>query len=653
MARKLLPLAFVLTLVAAACAEPPDPEIEFGSGRRFVPMVADSLNDAGRSADVLLDQDGRPIVAYFAFEERTAEGVLPQTRPVGAPTVPGVLMATMSEEGIWTRGAMALEAQIPNVSVPFNPGFDPAIGDLSAGEVSGLDVAVDGGSFHAVWASAEGVSYATGSADPNATEQVRISEVRSEPGAGPSIAIAGGQPVIAFYTSPCRARCEVKVATPSLDGWQVDTIAQAAWCETCTTAVAALEGSPAVAYTDAGRGVSIATNDGESGWVSTDVGGGSGGQGLAATATGDGLALSYYDGTQLTIATGRPGSFRSAPVAEVAAGWETAPGAASGVGGAAEEIVAGTSIAVDDSDTFWVAWVDGVDGVRFASGDGESFEVIDTGSDTAVGATPSVAVTPDGATAYLAWYDVEHQDALLGAYGEIEGLTVAEPSPEPTGAPAPPPTTGDCTELIDGLVEIVARGVAFDTSCVDVPTGEPFTISFSNEDTVPHNVAIYPSADDLGDPLFQGEVFTGPDTREYPPVDPLDAGVYYFQCDVHPQMNGTVNAGSSGGGGGGGNGGGNGGGGGALTVTAQNVAFDTSTIELPADTESTITFDNQDTVQHNIAIYTDDTLAENLFRGDLITGPETIDYPIPPLEAGEYYFQCDAHPTMSGTVVVA
>jgi plastocyanin len=89
-------------------------------------------------------------------------------------------------------------------------------------------------------------------------------------------------------------------------------------------------------------------------------------------------------------------------------------------------------------------------------------------------------------------------------------------------------------------------------------------------------------------------------------------------------------------------------------VTAQNIAFDTDTIDLPADTETTITFDNQDSgVQHNIAIFTDDTLSEDLFRGDVITGPDTIDYPIPPLEAGEYYFHCDVHPDMNGTVVVA
>ncbi|MEX2406313.1 MAG: cupredoxin domain-containing protein, partial [Actinomycetota bacterium] len=263
---------------------------------------------------------------------------------------------------------------------------------------------------------------------------------------------------------------------------------------------------------------------------------------------------------------------------------------------------------------------------------------------------------------FLAWYDTEHEDALVGEYGEIEGLAIAAPSPEPAAGPTGSQPGGDCTESANGVVEITARGIAFDTSCVNVTAGEPFTIVFANEDEdVPHNVAIYPSADDLANPLFQGEVFPGVDTVEYPAAEPLEAGEYYFQCDVHPPMNGTWNAVEGGDGGGGGatgatgpTDGGGGGGGGAVTVTAQNIEFDTDTIELPADTENTITFDNQDAgVQHNIAIFTDDSLSESLFRGEVITGPDTIDYPIPPLEAGEYYFHCDIHPDMNGTVIVA
>ena len=46
-----------------------------------------------------------------------------------------------------------------------------------------------------------------------------------------------------------------------------------------------------------------------------------------------------------------------------------------------------------------------------------------------------------------------------------------------------------------------------------------------------------------------------------------------------------------------------------------------------------LTFDNQDDVNttgpHNVSIYTDDTLAESLFKGDLVNGPATVEYQVP------------------------
>jgi plastocyanin len=315
----------------------------------------------------------------------------------------------------------------------------------------------------------------------------------------------------------------------------------------------------------------------------------------------------------------------------------------------------------DESSTLWMAWFDAAEGVRFASGgDGAAPSPIDTAPDTANGATPSVAVTPDGTTAYLAWYDTVNQDLLVGAYGDVQGLAIAVPSPEPgppEGQPTQPPGQ-ECAPVEDGVVKITAQGLAFDTGCIEAPAGEAFQVEFVNEDDgIPHNVAIYPSAEEVSPDaaLMQGETFNGVDTRTYD-VPALDAGGYYFQCDVHPNMNGTVNVVEAGGGGGptGATGAEGGGGGGALTVVAQNIAFDTDTIELPADTATTITFQNQDPpdVLHNIAIYSDDSLSEVLFAGDVIPGGDTIEYEIDPLPAGEYYFRCDVHPNMNGTVVV-
>ena len=93
---------------------------------------------------------------------------------------------------------------------------------------------------------------------------------------------------------------------------------------------------------------------------------------------------------------------------------------------------------------------------------------------------------------------------------------------------------------------------------------------------------------------------------------------------------------------------------GAGVVTAANVAFDTDTIELKAGEEATIEFKNEDatSVPHNIAIYEDDSAAKEIFVGDQIPGGQEITYTFEAPKPGEYYFQCDVHPAMNGTVTV-
>lgn len=214
-------------------------------------------------------------------------------------------------------------------------------------------------------------------------------------------------------------------------------------------------------------------------------------------------------------------------------------------------------------------------------------------------------------------------------------------------------------------VELAAANIAFDPTTLSVPADAPVTIEFDNRDSAQHNVQIYDNPERSGTPVFEGEIITGPATVTYR-VDPLSEGTYYFLCVVHPQMTGEIEAvpgapggepggeagGPGGGTGGGPPGGGAPGGGEPPALVAQGIAFDTDTISLPADQASTLTFDNRDTVPHNVAIYTDDSLSEALFQGEIVTGPATVQYEIPPLPAGEYYFQCDVHPNMNGTVTV-
>lgn len=89
------------------------------------------------------------------------------------------------------------------------------------------------------------------------------------------------------------------------------------------------------------------------------------------------------------------------------------------------------------------------------------------------------------------------------------------------------------------VIRIVARDLRFDLAEFSVPADTPFQIVFDNQDAgIPHNVAVYDSGP-AGSALFQGEIFNGVETVTYD-VPGLPAGDHYFQCDVHPNMNGTL-----------------------------------------------------------------------------------------------------------------
>ena len=87
-------------------------------------------------------------------------------------------------------------------------------------------------------------------------------------------------------------------------------------------------------------------------------------------------------------------------------------------------------------------------------------------------------------------------------------------------------------------------------------------------------------------------------------------------------------------------------------VTAQNLTFDTDELFLPADKSFPLVLVNKDADQHNIAIRTGRNFdGELLFRMDPF-GASTVQVPAGPFAEGTYFFICDLHPVMSGTVIV-
>jgi mono/diheme cytochrome c family protein/plastocyanin len=90
-----------------------------------------------------------------------------------------------------------------------------------------------------------------------------------------------------------------------------------------------------------------------------------------------------------------------------------------------------------------------------------------------------------------------------------------------------------------------------------------------------------------------------------------------------------------------------------LKISAQNIAYDTDTLEAPANTPFQIEFTNNDAgIPHNVAIHEGTPTGPEVWKGDIFTGVETRVYDVPALPAGTYGFVCSVHPNMTGTLTV-
>jgi plastocyanin len=89
----------------------------------------------------------------------------------------------------------------------------------------------------------------------------------------------------------------------------------------------------------------------------------------------------------------------------------------------------------------------------------------------------------------------------------------------------------------------------------------------------------------------------------------------------------------------------------SLTITASGIAFDTDSLEVPADTPFQIVFANNDAgIPHNVAIHEGSPTGPAVWTGEIFNGVETRTYDVPALPAGTYGFVCTVHPNMTGTL---
>jgi plastocyanin len=86
------------------------------------------------------------------------------------------------------------------------------------------------------------------------------------------------------------------------------------------------------------------------------------------------------------------------------------------------------------------------------------------------------------------------------------------------------------------------------------------------------------------------------------------------------------------------------------TIVAKDMKFAGGPVEVKAGANVTLHFDNQDSAPHNVAIYTDSSASSPVSIGEVVTSGKK-DQVVPALKAGTYFFRCDVHHDMTGTIV--
>ena len=101
----------------------------------------------------------------------------------------------------------------------------------------------------------------------------------------------------------------------------------------------------------------------------------------------------------------------------------------------------------------------------------------------------------------------------------------------PTPTPAPPSTN----------ITISAKGIKFNTDALTGVADQQLTITFDNQETdgTIHNINFFNGKNSKAESLGATDLLPGPNQSTLI-LRALPAGQYYFQCDVHTQMNGLL-----------------------------------------------------------------------------------------------------------------
>ena len=276
--KRLLILTCAAALLAGACSNLPEADVNFGSGKEFVPYVADHLDDAGLGNAVALDKDGVPYVSYFIFTARPCPGRDPHphgrsarrsSRPGGDKPKDGAAVGSRAERRrVWTRGAAAQVIDSPTgIIVPYDPDTVDGLVGATPDNTNGTDIAIDAnGGKHVVWAGRDGIWYATGTASfkgsATAIETWKPPLSHSGPLGRPSVTVNdSGQPLVAYAIDAPNGQ-DIRVATTNGTKWTTQTAATIPPCFGCRRSgpapIAVDAGGPLVVYVDGAAGAVMA-----------------------------------------------------------------------------------------------------------------------------------------------------------------------------------------------------------------------------------------------------------------------------------------------------------------------------------------------------------------------------------------------------------
>lgn len=121
------------------------------------------------------------------------------------------------------------------------------------------------------------------------------------------------------------------------------------------------------------------------------------------------------------------------------------------------------------------------------------------------------------------------------------GLALAACSSDAVASPSAPASASEAPAVSDapatGDLTITAEEMVFSTDALTAQAGGEIVVTFTNNDTVPHNFSVY--TEEGGDVIAIGDIINEGQTDEVS-LGELAPGSYYFVCDLHPEMNGTL-----------------------------------------------------------------------------------------------------------------